>query len=102
MVANWGPVGLPAAHWKATLNNDLSSTERTAEVTTDQTVDAILVSGTTGAMRLQIEAGVMLSVANGLTVEAGGIVGGDGTIEGDVTIGSGGGAFPRPHGRGCS
>jgi len=87
IVANWGPVGLPATQWQAILVNDASTGARIVEVASDQSVDTVTVSGTSGEMRLRINPGTTLAAANGVMLGSGGVVEGEGTIAGDLANG---------------
>ncbi len=80
IAANWAPMGLPEPHWQAVVDNDVSPAPRTAQVAADQALDTLTVRGTTGDMRFAVFGGATLTVAHGLSIEPGGIVGGEGTL----------------------
>jgi thermolabile hemolysin len=85
IATNWGPVGLPNSSWQVTVDNNVSSSARTAQVTANQTVTSAIVRGTSGPMNLEVEPGVTLSASGGVTIQAKGTLSGSGTVAGAVT-----------------
>ena len=81
---NWSPVGLPHTGWATTIDNDFDTAAKIALVASNSTVDSIVLRGTAGAMILEVQEGMTLTVNNGITVGPGGILKGKGTVLGDI------------------
>ena len=82
--ANWSPSGVPHAKWVANVENDFSTSDVLALADADTVVHSIQMRGSTGAMTLEIMEGVTLTVTNGISVEPGSILKGNGNVIGDV------------------
>ena len=85
--ANWQPSGVPAADWAARVRNTSAPALRKAIVAANSSVNSVEIAGVAGAMELQLDAGITLTVAQGVSVQAGGILSGAGTLLGNVTNG---------------
>jgi len=110
--ANWDPAGVPAADWIANVVNVQPSLAQAVDVAGDTTVDELLVAGSTARMTLLVQGTATLTAqqvtinANGridllggtisspnVVINAGGVLGGSGTVQGGV-ISAGGTVSP--------
>jgi len=88
VAANWDKLEIPDEVMQVTIDQPVEVTVPSSAI--GMTVNDLRLGGGAGTSSLMLEAGATLSAINGLTILAGGVIRGLGSVQADVVVAAGG------------